>query len=104
MTDEELAFVKAHTEYRKNLDPGDPPEFWEEHFLAAVPSGELSGFIRKWVQTLDGSDQAYYLKIFGKKGHIEIAPFLAALENSEDSLTRDLAADARRALEEFLAS
>jgi len=104
MNKEEKAFVKAHEEYLKQLDPSDPPEFWVEHFLACAPSGNLTEFIKEWVLTLDSTEQAYYLTIFAKKGHVEIAPFLKDLDNSKDDLTRELAGDARKALEEFLAS
>ncbi len=104
MNDEQKAFLKTYADYREQLDPSDPPDFWEKEFLKCVPNGDQTKFIKEWLLKLKEVDQAYFLNIFAKKGHVEIAKFLEPLDKSKDDLARELAGDARKSLEEFLAS
>lgn len=101
MNDAEKKFVEAWKEFEDHAHPG---ELWLEGLASLVPPGDRSEFLRRWGSRLEPEDRAYILLIFAKAGHPEIAPFLDELDRSDEELARDIAGEARKALEDYLAS
>ncbi len=97
-------FQNSWRDYKKKLAAEDSPDWWDKQLRPAVPDGNLAEFIRSWVWKQHPQDRARILQLFAMEGHAEIGPFLDELEKHPDELARELACDARAALEEFLAS